>query len=113
MADNININSFNQSGGITAHTVNISPQRRQLDQATKDQIIREIPKSASIQVTSVMGDGEAFNYATEILNFLKSNNYLNVDGVNQGVYSQPVFGQHCEKSPDNSQFTFTIGTKEN
>jgi len=39
---NQNVTSHNQSGGVTAHTVNVAPRRRTLDDGLKQQICHAI-----------------------------------------------------------------------
>ena len=48
-----------------------------------------------IDLTTVRGDQEAFQFASEIKQFLESENY-NVNGVNQADFSNPVKGQSIE-----------------
>jgi hypothetical protein len=103
---NISITSNNQSGGITAHTVNTGATRRQLDAASAQQLLKALPKNKPVKVVAVMGDQEAFAYATQILGHLKANDYL-AEGVDQAVYSQPVVGQFI--NPTASGFEVLIG----
>jgi hypothetical protein len=49
-------------------------------------------KGKTITISSVMGDGEAFSFATQIKNYLSQLGYI-VIGVDQGVYSEPIVGQ--------------------
>lgn len=104
-----NITSVNQSGGITAQTVNIGPQPRHLDTGTASNLESLLSKDKKITITAVLGDGEAFQFASEIVNYLKSRGYT-VDGVNQSVYSQPVMGQIVQ--PTAAGFDIIIGTKQ-
>lgn len=104
-----NITSINQSGGITAHTVNVGPQPRRLDAGTASNLENLLSKDKKIMITAVLGDGEAFQFASEILNHLKSRGYT-VDGVNQAVYSQPVMGQIVQSTAGG--FDIIIGTKQ-
>lgn len=103
---NISITSNNQSGGITAHTVNIGTTRRQLDAASAQQLLKALPKNKPVKVVAVMGDQEAFAYATQILAHLNANGYL-AEGVDQAVCSQPVVGQFI--NPTASGFEVVIG----
>lgn len=106
---NINITSTNQSGGITAHTVNIGPTARSMNEQIGQQLKQHIPTSAKVSVTAVMGDGEAFGFANQVLAWLRANGYATDEGVNQAVYSQPVMGEILEKK-DDSQFELIIGS---
>lgn len=105
---NISITSNNQSGGITAHTVNIGSARRQLDAASAQQLLQALPKNKPVKVVAVMGDQEAVAFATQILDHLKANGYQ-AEGVDQAVYSQPVVGQFI--NPTASGFEVVIGGK--
>lgn len=103
---NISITSNNQSGGITAHTVNIGSTRRQLDPASAQQLLQTLPKNKPVKVVAVMGDQEAFAFATQILGHLKANGYQ-AEGVDQAVYSQPMVGQFI--NPITSGFEVVVG----
>jgi hypothetical protein len=109
----INVTSNNQSGGITAHTVNVGPQPRQMNQEVAASLKQNIPASAKVTITSVMGDGEAFAFATQVMQWMKKNGYANVDGVNQAIYSAPVMGQGINKKPGSENaYDIVIGTKQ-
>ena len=47
--------------------------------------------SQTVMLTSVMGDGEAFQFATDIKSVLEAGGWK-VDGVNQAVFSGPIKG---------------------
>jgi hypothetical protein len=103
---NVTIGSTGQSGGITAHTVNIGSLPRQLDVPMSQQLLQALPKAKPVTVTAVMGDQEAFAFANQILSFLKSQGYA-VEGVNQAVYSQPIHGQWV--NPSATGFDIIVG----
>jgi hypothetical protein len=105
---NISITSNNQSGGITAHTVNIRSARRQLDAVSAQQLLQALPKNKPVKVVAVMGDQEAFAFATQILGHLKADGYR-AEGVEQAVYSQPVVGQFINRTA--SGFEVVVGGK--
>lgn len=113
---NIFVTSNNQFGGITAHTVNITPhtvniapQPRQLDAASAAQLEAALQKDKSISVVAIMGDQEAFGFATQIVTHLKSKGYR-VDGVSQVVYSAPMVGQFIK--PTGSGFEVVVGGRQ-
>jgi hypothetical protein len=106
---NIFITSNNQMGGITAHTVNLGPTARQMNDSLGEPIKQNIPVAAKVTVVAVLGDGEAFGFANQVLAWMKSNGYTNVNGVNQTVYSKPVTGQSIIKKNDN-EYELIIGT---
>jgi len=103
-----NVTSNNQSGGITAGVVNVEPQTRHIDAVLVNQLQQILPdKTKTVTVTSVMGDGEAFSFATQIKDFLVQQGY-DVNGVNQSIFTAPVIGQQF--NPDT--LTLTIGTRQ-
>lgn len=107
---NIFITSHNQMGGVTAHTVNFGPTARSMDENLGNQLKQHVPISASVRVVSVLGDGEAFGFANQVLTWMKANGYSNVEGVDQAVYSEPVMGQIVNKKDDN-EFEIIIGAR--
>lgn len=104
-----NVTSFNQQGGITAGQVNIGHPPRDLDANMCAELLKHLPKDKTVVVSSVMGDGEAFQFATRIKNFLTGKGF-SVDGVNQAIYSQPVQGQHVNLLPDHTDII--IGNRQ-
>jgi hypothetical protein len=103
-----NVTSHYQSGGITAGVVNVGPQPRKIDAGLMNQLRQILPdKTKKVTVTTIMGDSEAFAFATQIKDYLVQQGY-EVNGVNQAVFSGPVFGQQF----DPNTLTFTIGTRQ-
>lgn len=108
----INVTSHNQSGGITANQVNIGAVPRKLDINVQNQLLGALQnKSEAIEITSIMGDSESFDFATQISDFLKANGYTKVDGVNQSVFTKPVIGQYLDR--DSNGVRILIGAKPN
>lgn len=106
----VNVTSYYQSGGITAQTVNVGLVPRRFAQETADSIVALIQdRSASVEIISSMGDGEALQFATEIFEWMKANGYTQVRGVNQAMWGSPVLGNRIEPKPDGS-FAIVIGT---
>lgn len=108
---NFHVTSYNQSGGITAGSVNFGPKARSMDSRQGGQIQQHIPASAKVRVVSTLGDGEAFGFANQILVWLKANGYVSAEGVDQAVYSQPVMGQQINKKGDGS-FEIIVGMRQ-
>lgn len=106
----INITSINQTGGITAHSVNLGPTARQMNDQLGQQLKQHIPADKKVTVVAVLGDAEAFGFANQILQWMKSNGYRDVAGVDQAVFAQPVSGQNINAKPDG--FELIIGTKQ-
>lgn len=107
---NVFITSNHQSGGITAHTVNFGPAARQMNQQLGQQLQQHIPLTAKVTVTAVLGDAEAFGFANQVLEWLRTAGYSNLDGVNQAVYSQPVTGQMINQVNEN-HYDLVIGSR--
>lgn len=107
MQNNINFNTNFQTGD---NVVNIGNQSRILDEHNKKQLEENLEKDKKIIITSVLGDGEAFNFATQIKDYLLSAGYQ-AEGVNQAVYSSPVMGQGIQKNNDG--YNIVIGSKQN
>lgn len=105
------IKSINQSGGITAHTVNVGAQRRQMTEKDGAQIKDVIPTDAQVTVATVFGDSEAFAFAIQVREWLLKNGYAEVKGVNEyGGLAVPIFGQEISKTKDGYQIF--IGSRE-
>ncbi len=84
--------------------------------ATPPVIRRLLPSGKKVVVTAVMGDQEAFRFASEIKDYLTSQGY-EVDGVNQAIFSGPITGQivrvrheGAEKPVDESSTQGSVGT---
>lgn len=106
-----NVTSFNQRGGITAGELNIGNQQRSLSKQNKETILGNLEKDAEIKVTSVMGDGEAFQYAQEIKRFLEENGYGSVEGIARVIKAQPTQGQVINTDPDNADYEIHVGSQ--
>ena len=104
----VNITSHNQSGGITAHTVNVGLPPRRIDAAFVAQLRQYIPGPAEVDVTAVMGDGEAFDFASQIFEHLKSRPEITVTGVDQTIVTPPVKGTAVQQQP-NGKFVVHVG----
>lgn len=98
MNNNININTNFQNGDNNVH---IGPQQRHINSNVQDQLISLIPSGKDVDLTCILGDGEGYNFSTEIKKFLESKGYA-VNGVNQAVFSGPVNGQIIEQPKDGS-----------
>ena len=105
----VNVTSNNQNGGITANQVNIGSMPRTLDINTERQLLSFLnSKNERIDINSVMGDAESFQFANQINDFLKSQGFTKVDGVSQSVFSKPVVGQFMNR--DSAGVQILIGS---
>jgi hypothetical protein len=59
---NQSVTSYNQSGGITAHTVNLGPKPRRLSNEQREILLQQLPNSGNISIEVMMGisDGHIF-----------------------------------------------------
>ncbi len=111
---NVNITSINQTGGITAHTVNtvhMGVPPRRMNASYAEDLKRAIPLSAKVSVEAVASDPEAFGFANEILDWLVANGYSNVDalGVTQ-VWGAPYQGHKIKMR--SGEFVVFVGTNQ-
>jgi len=107
----ININSFNQSGGITAHTVNMGVQPRHINDAIKSDLDNKLSghsKENEIRIASSFGDGEAAIFAHEIVEYLKSKGHKVHGGIYE-VWSRPIIGQAISFNNDGT-VSIRVGT---
>jgi hypothetical protein len=86
------VTSYNQTGGITAHTVNIGPPRRELTDSLKQHLLT-LPLDKPITVTAVMGVSDASELANEIRSFLAQSGFpMASTGIAQGVFGEDMRG---------------------
>lgn len=107
----VSITSHNQQGGITAHTVTIAPPARDLNspwgEPLKQQILTALPRDKEINITSLLGDAESVELATQIHSFMQANGFKVPSGISQSVFSGPVKG--LQFNPDTN--TFIVGAR--
>jgi len=104
--------SYGQTGGITAGTVYVGPQARDLNSAwgapLKAQILKDLPRDQEISVTSIMGDAESSDLAVQIYDFLKANGFkLKDGGISQSVFIPTPHGLGFNTTTN----TFVVGSK--
>jgi hypothetical protein len=90
----INITSNFQSGGITAHTVNVTPHfQRVLGDGIREKLLLNVPREKLAVVWATSGDEESYKYAVEIFDFMKAKGF-NLFGsapVNN-IFTAPMYG---------------------
>lgn len=111
----INITSHNQSGGITAYSVNVhnsSPQRK-LDNNFAEELLKALnyDKNIKVRISAVMGNQEAYTFGEEIRNFFVSKGW-EIDSVGQAIFHIIPKGQIFNKNADGS-VALLIGSNEN
>jgi hypothetical protein len=108
--DSTYVISHNQSGGITAHTVNMAPPERHMNSQLEGQLNQLVPKSSKVHVAAGYGDAEAFAFAQEITAWLKANGWPQVEGTSQAVWNRPIFNQEIDTSKP-GEIELRIGTR--
>jgi hypothetical protein len=88
------VTSQNQTGGFTAHTINVGHPPRTLAkpgaQNLKDCLLTKAPKAGPWKVMATMGDTEAFALAGEIHQFMRENGFtMKEPEASQGVFRHP------------------------
>lgn len=84
----VSVTSYNQMGGITAHTVNVGRASRTINDGLRNQILNELPRDKPITVLGLLGDPESCLLAEQIHSYLKDNDFpLTEDGISQSVFS--------------------------
>lgn len=90
--------------------VSVGPPPRHLTQQSQETLAR-IPRDARIDVSVPMGGtGEEWQFANEILAYLKSSGYSRAEGVSQAVVTPPVVGQIIHPEADGS-FSVWVGSQ--
>jgi hypothetical protein len=113
MANDIFITSNNQTGGITAHTVNnFAPPARKMDEATGKHFLSIMPKTATVNVYAAGGDSEANLFANQILQWLQTNGYSLAWGIGQRFNTVPQMGQEIAGNPEGTFFEIFIGHQQ-
>lgn len=105
------VTSYNQSGGVTAGTVNVAPQRLQFTPELESEIAARInDKSKTVFLRSV-GGGKDQLVADMIENFLKTNGFQ-VDRRSIGTLSPPPDEKlSLQVAPDH--YVFTVAPSAN
>jgi hypothetical protein len=86
------------------NNVNCAPPSRAPDDAVSNHLIQDFRATGSykIPITAVMGDQEAFQYATKLADILKMAGWT-IDGVNQSIYTAPMMGLLVSMGPQNGR----------
>ncbi len=110
MADDNSIKTGNISNsfiGRIGHDFH-GPKQRKIDDPLRKQISQQMPRNKPIAVTSVMGDGEAGQFAVEIYGYLQAQGFQMAEsGPGQAVFNVPVKGLHVHDA--GTVVNFTVG----
>jgi hypothetical protein len=99
------VNSISQSGGITAHTVNVNPKyQRALGDSIREKLLKNVPRDKLVVVWATHGDQESFRYANEIFQFLKASGFNLFGDAPQGnIFTQPLYGVTVTPQDDKTE----------
>ena len=107
----INVNSYNQSGGITAGIVNFAPQGRKIDRAFENELDNTFTNpSEKILISAQMSDHEANDFAEEIRKYLNLKGFK-ISEVGQFMQMPQVIGQELFTERDGTRH-IKIGRKK-
>jgi hypothetical protein len=97
--------SYGQQGGVTAGTIVIGPETRNLNDPRGAQLKQQLlglPRDKQILVIATLGDAESYDFGTQIYHLLKSNGFKmkEENGISQGVFMPPLHGIGRKIDPD-------------
>jgi hypothetical protein len=106
---NGNVISQNQSGGITAGSINFEKPPRSLLDANKTELLARIPRNSIIRVIATMNNQESFQFAEQHFQWLNGLGAYRVTGVDQAIPSKPLIGQQLYKLGSPAIFVAHVG----
>ena len=107
-----NVTSHDQSGGITAHTVNIDTDtQRTFTPELKSSLLQDLPNDRPVQVMGMNGDSESMNFATEIYDGLKAGGYtmLGDSAISHMFFNPPVFNIKINEGNGGAEWWIVVG----
>lgn len=107
-----NVTSYGQTGGITAHTVNVARRPpRSLEDGMKAELLQKVPRDKPVSVEAVLGDQEAIHLAQHIMLFLRESGYrFQNEVVIAAAFAGPVTGILLE--PNGPGMRLIVGANE-
>jgi hypothetical protein len=107
--------SHNQSGGITAHTVNIDRRtKRTMTDEMKAGLLRDMPRDKPVQVMGMSGNTESMAFANEIHRFLQRNGFqmMNDSATWHMFFDPPVFTVNITPGNKGAEWWIVVGPAE-
>jgi hypothetical protein len=109
----INVISYNQQGGITANSVFLENEQRNLTETLQKDLLNTLSSDTTkVRIDANLGDPEAYQFAEQVKQFLLSKGYTNIEGVNLLVTIPPMQGQIIMSNAERNGFEIKIGTKK-
>jgi hypothetical protein len=112
---NVYVTSYNQSGGITANTVNVNrPLQRKLGDDIKSKLIQNVPKDKQTIIWATHGSEESFIFASEMFEFMKKEgfNLFGTAPTNQ-IFLKPLYGVMVQPDEKKTDSTWDLLAKMN
>jgi hypothetical protein len=109
------VTSNNQSGGITAHTVNVDRRiKRTMTDEMKAGLLRELPRDKPIQVMGMSGNTESMKFADESHRFLQFNGFqmMNDAATWHMFFNPPVFTVNITPGNNGAEWWIVVGPAE-
>jgi hypothetical protein len=106
------VTSYHQSGGITAHTVNVDTRaKRTLQPDMKAGLLRDLPNDRPVFVLGMSGNVESMAFANEIYGFLKENGYqMKSDAASWHMFfNPPVFNIKISPGNNGTEWWIVVG----
>ena len=85
--------SQNQTGGITAHTINYGIPPRQITESSANELIADLKKypAESFRISCIMNNSESFRLAQNLEQILKLAGWKgSADGIEQKIFNEPI-----------------------
>jgi len=105
------VTSYNQSGGITAHTVNMAPPPRQLDEHGRAQLLQMIPRDRTVEVAAE-NHPEPVQLAQQVWQFMAASGFKMGAGLSYRMSFPATVGLHVDLNSNPEIAQIVIGLRE-
>ena len=107
-----NVTSHDQSGGITAHTVNIDTKtQRRVTAELEASFLKDLPNDRPVRVFGMNGNSESMNFANEIYQVLESHGYTMLGECAHPamIFSPPIGIVKISEVNEGAEWGITVG----
>ena len=109
------VTSHNQSGGITAHTVNLDRRiKRTMTDDLKSGLLRDMPRDKPVQVMGMNGNTESMAFADEIHQLLRTHGFrmANDAATWHMFFDPPIFNIKISPGNGGAEWWIVVGPAE-
>jgi hypothetical protein len=109
------VTSHNQSGGITAHTVNVDGRiRRSMSGEFKAGLLRDLSRDRPVHVMGLNANTESMAFANWIHGFLQANGFqmLNDTATCHMFFEPPIFNVKISPGNGGKEWWIVVGPAE-